>query len=470
MKGIVPQADRTLEESVEARRVDNAAAAERAGRLLGNQLPARVIEDWCHAVGHGWRRRVWGPAVTLWACVMKHLQGSCGARSMEDWLGSMKDGQAGRADGYDFCQARARLPESVWWCGLRWLGQKAQDMAGMHAFGLRVFLVDGTTSQAANTMANEKAFGRSRNQAGSSRLPIVRWVLVICAGCGAVVDAAMGHYRESEQLFFAALVERLKAGCLIVGDRGFCSFMAFWVIVHRESHFLCRHHQWRKGHKVKRLGYKDDLMEWSRSGVRFVRCPGWLAWIPLVQEDLRVRVITRQIRRKGYRTFTLRICTSLLDPRTAPAEALIELYLKRWRIEESIRDLKTRFGIDRLRGKTPDIARKEIWSGLLAYTMVCSIRAEAVAFGSSAKEAWELSIQRTRLLLLRYVERAVEATPGRRRILFRNLRTMVADLRNQAQQRPPEPRYLIIPQSRFEVLPCSRKDWKDRYRSQIACA
>ena len=110
MKGIVPQKGWALEESLEARRVDNAAAAERAGRLIGNWLPRGSIEDWCRALEYGWRERVWGPAVTLWACVMKHLQGSCGARSMEDWLGSMKDGRASTADGYDFCQASARLP------------------------------------------------------------------------------------------------------------------------------------------------------------------------------------------------------------------------------------------------------------------------------------------------------------------------------------------------------------------------
>jgi hypothetical protein len=471
MNRIVRRKGWALGESQEERRANDAAAAERAGRLIGFWLPAEAIQDWCSALRYRWRERAWGPVVTLWACVMKHVQGNCGARSMEDWLISMRDCVLpGSIDGRDFCRARARLPEDVWWCGLKWLGAKALCQAGMRAFGLRVLLVDGSTSQAADTPANAETFGRSRNQEGESRLPLVRWVLMICAGCGAVVDASMGGYHESEQAFFAALVERLTAGCLVVADRGLCSFMAFWVIQQRGSHFLCRHHQRRKGRKVRRLGYKDDLMEWSYRDVRFVRCHGWWAWIPLVKKDLRVRVVERQIVRKGYRTFTLRICTSLLDPRTVPAGELMELYLKRWRIEGAIRDLKTGFGIDRLRGKTPDIARKEIWSGLLAYTLVSMVRAEAFTGESDAEEAWELSTRRTCLLLLRFVERAVEATPERRRFLCWKLKAAVAATRNKPQKRPPEPRYLIVPPSRFEVLPYSRKEWKERYRSQIACA
>lgn len=470
MKGIVQEKGRALEETRATARANNEAAAERAGRLIEEWLPASAIVDWCGALGYMWRERVWGPVVTLRACVLKHMQGSCGARSMEDWLGSMNDGRTSVADGYDFCQARARLPEQVWWYALKWLGAKAYLKGALHAFGLRVWLVDGSTSQAANTEENEATFGRSSNQAGESRLPIVRWAVMICAGCGAVLDGAMGRYHDSEQSFFAAMLARLSAGNLIVADRGFCSFMACWVVLHRGSHFLCRHRRGRGGRRLKRLGYKDDLMEWSQESKRFVRCPGWRSWIPLVKEDLRVRVVERQVRRRGYRTFTLRICTTLIDPRAVPAEALIELYLKRWRIEGAIRDLKTRFGIDRLRGKTPDITRKEIWSGLLAYTMVCAVRAESMACAIVAKEAWELSTQRTRLLLLRFVERVVEASPERSRLLRQKLRALVADARNAVQKRPPEPRYLIVPQSRFEVLPCSRAEWKDHYRSSVACA
>jgi hypothetical protein len=350
------------------------------------------------------------------------------------------------------------------------LGEKGNLQAGLRAFGLRVMLVDGSTSAAPNTPKNVEVLGRSRNRAGLSRLPLLRYMLMVCAGCGAVLDAALGGYHDSEPTLFSQLLGRLSAGWLVVADRGLCSFMAFWVTRQRGSHLLCRHHQTRKGRKVRRLGYQDSLMEWSRAGVRFVRSEGWWPWLAQVEEDLLVRVVERQVMRKGYRTFTLRICTSLLDHRIIPAAGLVELYLKRWRIEGVIRELKTDYGMDRLRGKTPDIARKEVWSGLVAYSLVSAVRAEAFALGSGAEGAWRLSTRRTGLLLLCFIERAVEATGERRRQLCWKLRSLVAMVRNVPQERPPQPRYLIVKPSRFKVLACSREEWKQRYSTRIASA
>ena len=245
-------------------------------------------------------------------------------------------------------------------------------------------------------------FGRSVNRHRASRLPILRCVLLVCAGCAAVLDAALGSYHDSEQVLFAQLLERLEAGLLLVTGRGFSSFMAFWVVRQRESHLLCRHHQTRRGRRIQVLGFQDELQCWSCKDVRFVRSAAWLPWLAQVDADLWVRVLARQIVRKGYRTFTLRLCTSLLDPQVASAEQLVKLYLKRWRIEGVIRDLKVDYAVNRLRGKTPMVARKEYWSGLLAYTLASAVRSEGAR--ACAAEAWSVSARRTRRLLLCFID------------------------------------------------------------------
>jgi hypothetical protein len=346
------------------------------------------------------------------------------------------------------------------------VGRGARDRAGLKAFGLNVALVDGTTAQTPNTPENAACFGRSVNRHRASRLPILRCVLLVCAGCAAVLDAALGGYHDSEQVLFAQLLERLEAGVLLVADRGFCSFMAFWVVNQRASHLLCRHHQTRRGRRIRPLGFQDELQCWSCKAVRFVRSAGWLPWLAQVDADLWVRVLERQIVRKGYRTFTLRLCTSLLDPQAAPAEQLVELYLKRWRIEGVIRDLKADYAVNRLRGKTPAVARKEVWSGLLAYTLVSAVRgAGARACGA---EAWSVSARRTRRVLLWFVERAVEAASARIPRLLYLLRQTVAAAINDAQRRPPEPRLVVVRPTRFRVLRVSRADWKAWYHAQLA--
>ncbi len=94
-------------------------------------------------------------------------------------------------------------------------------------------------------------------------------------------------------------------------------------------------------------------------------------------ETMEVRVIERAIRRAGYRTWTLRIATSLLDPVLYPADELVEFYLRRWRIETTLRTLKTHGHMARLTGKTPDIARKEIHCAVLAHNCVCALMVQS---------------------------------------------------------------------------------------------
>ena len=57
--------------------IDDPAAVEeisrKAFRLVETWLPAASITAWCWAWGHRWRERHWTPALTLWACVLKHL-------------------------------------------------------------------------------------------------------------------------------------------------------------------------------------------------------------------------------------------------------------------------------------------------------------------------------------------------------------------------------------------------------------
>lgn len=48
-----------------------------------------------------------------------------------------------------------------------------------------------------------------------------------------------------------------------------------------------------------------------------------------------------------------------------------------WQIELNLRSLKTILQMDILRGKTPDIVRKEVWLHLLAYNVVRRLMAQA---------------------------------------------------------------------------------------------
>jgi hypothetical protein len=79
----------------------------------------------------------------------------------------------------------------------------------------------------------------------------------------------------------------------------------------------------------------------------------------------------------GFRSRSITVATTLLDPQRFPAARIAALYRDRWLIELRFRDIKTTMGMDVLRGKTPDIVHKEIWMHMLAYNMVRALMWQA---------------------------------------------------------------------------------------------
>src|SRR5438270_8019641 len=73
-----------------------------------------------------------------------------------------------------------------------------------------------------------------------------------------------------------------------------------------------------------------------------------------------------------------RLVTTLLNPRVAPAWALIELYHERWEIELLIDEIKTHERAQRkvLRSKTPEGVRQELYGIYLAHYAVRALLAQ----------------------------------------------------------------------------------------------
>jgi hypothetical protein len=133
--------------------------------------------------------------------------------------------------------------------------------------------------------------------------------------------------------------------------------------VMRVHHF--RKLDWRAG---QRLGRRDRLVTWWK-GQR--QGPLWTAeqWAQLPAE-LTVRLVEIVVAVPGFRTQKLVLVTTLLDAPTYSAEALGQLYFRRWAVELCFRDLKTTLGLDVLRCLTPAMVRKEIVMHALAYNLI----------------------------------------------------------------------------------------------------
>ena len=62
--------------------------------------------------------------------------------------------------------------------------------------------------------------------------------------------------------------------------------------------------------------------------------------------------------------------TTLLDPQLYPAKEILRAYLLRWRLEMCLDDLKTTLDMESLRGRSPDMAQKELYTRLIAHNLI----------------------------------------------------------------------------------------------------
>jgi hypothetical protein len=285
-------------------------------------------------------------------------------------------------DAGGYCKARQRLPESL----LPRLARLVADRIGDHtpeswAFhGRRVLIADGSTVSMPDTPENQAEYPQHSAQKPGCGFPIARIVVLIALATGCVLDAAIGAGKgklTGEMALVRGLHGRLKRGDILVGDSYYSSFDEVVTLAGMGVDVVMRRHggrpvDFRRG---TRLGRQDHTVEWHRDRNR----PGWMgreefAALPrvLVMRELRVRVD-----KPGFRTRSLVVVTTLLDPAAFPAGELASLYRRRWHAELDIRSLKVAMRMDVLRCHTPAMVRKEFWAHLLAYDLVRGAMAEA---------------------------------------------------------------------------------------------
>jgi hypothetical protein len=136
------------------------------------------------------------------------------------------------------------------------------------------------------------------------------------------------------------------------------------LVVHRVSHGLsvCSSRTGAYCQARKRLGKDDHLVEWKKPFIRGAGRAAQLAMPRLIT----VREARVRINQPGFRTRTMVIVTTLLDPSEYSKEDLADLYRARWNNELDLRSIKSVMQMECLRCKTPELVRKEIWTHALA--------------------------------------------------------------------------------------------------------
>lgn len=317
--------------------------------------------------------------VTLWAFLSQMLhkkeQRTCQAavERLTTWLEDRGCRTPGDHTG-TYCRARHRLPLA----GIRKLVRHIADACEAEVpqelllNGRHVKVVDGTTSSMPDTEANQEDYPQHGAQEAGLGFPIVRYVVLISIVTGLVTDMKDGKYKgkeTGETALFREILDRLSKGDILLADRYYCSWFMIALLGEHGVDIVFRQHQKRivDFQRGQRLGKNDHLIDVPRPAR-----PDWMDQeiYDALPENLVLRELKFSVAQKGFRTKSLVVVTTLLDETEYTKGAVATLYRQRWLVELDIRSIKVTLGVDVLSCRTPEMVRKELWVGLLAYNLI----------------------------------------------------------------------------------------------------
>ncbi len=349
-------------------------------------LTDALISDALATVGR-WLDRIFSPVVTLWVFLSQVLSAdhSCRAAVARLIAHRAARGQepcSPRTGAY--CRARKRLPEAFFSAAACEVGRglDARSARGWLWKGRRVYLFDGTTVTMPDTPVNQAAYPQVYNQRPGTGFPIARLGALISLACGAVVNLGFCRYAgkgQGEVSLLRRLWDVLRPGDVLLADR----LTANWAnVVFLRDRGLELVSRLNKAHRTadfrrgRRLGPDDHLVEWPKP--TSIRSLDWKTYRAL-PDAVTVREARVRVTQPGFRTRSVVVVTTLLDPEQTTKEELTDLYRARWNNELDLRSLKSTMQMAELRGKTPEMVRKEIWAHVLAYNLIRTVMAQAAA-------------------------------------------------------------------------------------------
>jgi hypothetical protein len=244
------------------------------------------------------------------------------------------------------------------------------ETPGAYLFGLRALAIDSEVLDLADTLANDKAYGRATTNRGHSAWPQA-WLVGLCeCGTHAILDAGLWPYRTDQHAAARRLLRSVGQSDLLMWDCGLHSFD------------LVSSARKRRAHTLSRLpaGVQPELVCTLSDGTQLVRLRPSDPKRRRTGEQILVRLIRYTLddpNRPGYGE-EHRLITSLLNPRRFGAEDLVVAYHSRWEYELTVDEIETHTRPHTpLRSQKPVGVVQEVYGLLLAHYLVRAAMADA---------------------------------------------------------------------------------------------
>jgi hypothetical protein len=406
---------------------------------------------------------------TLWCSLWQNLHPEASCREVVRQLQALFRLEGGphlsEEDGA-YCRAKARLPWTQFPKALAATAQFTDQLVPALSClqGRPLKVVDGSAlTLLADTQKNRAAYPAVQCQPDQPSFPMMRLVVFFSLRSGAILAAALGSLAVSELSLLAQLAGQLAPGDILIGDRGFgCYPLIAWLRQRLGVDFIGRTTRRIDGRRrCQRLGRNDWLIQWNKGSV-----PS--PWMSLLQwqglpATLRLRAVKGSLYQKGFRVRQVTVLTTLLDAQGYPAQEILDAYLRRWRLEMCLDDLKTTLRLESLRSRSPEMARKELFLRLIAHNLVRGTMAQAAREHQVPLE--RISFKGSLDALRQFSQAMAQArSKNKRQQLWTELlRTLAADLVPERPGRR-EPRAVKRKKNRYPRLVGPRRTFRDHLK------
>lgn len=425
---------------------------------LREMLPDAAILQACRDAGYTFRRRLYGPVVTVLHYLAQAIQReqSFAATWQELWAPLAADfpevAKVAPAPSA-LTHARSRLPTRV----LKALAARVireTEPVPRPWRGRRLLALDGTTVSMPREPALFDHYGVHRVRTTTVRYPLARFCSLLGVGASTLVAYRFGPFTTSEMAMATEMLGSVGPGDLVLADRNFAGSPMLARLLARGTDFLMRKNARLIVERlpvVRRLGRDGFLVDLPVSKPARRKDP-------TLPETVRIRIFRATWTAPSGEGLTEWFVTSLLDPKRFKKRTLARLYHERWRAETGYLEFKQTFHADVLRSKTVENVEKEFAAHVLAYQLVRRLMAAAAR--KHQKKPTEISFLGAARLVVHFSHRMAAAPAWALPIYYDRLLDAIAAAQIDVRPGRVEPRALTREWKHYPHLRTSRAAWR----------
>jgi len=258
-----------------------------------------------------------------------------------------------------YSKARKRLPIHLTASLFESSKIEGAKNAYSHWHKLKVLEADGTYLQLQDTPEIRKAYPIKNSHEGEYPQALLETITE--RGTGQIFNYKLSNRSVSELALLNELLNEIPKDHILLMDDLYNCYEILSNCITKDIHFVVPAKRKRNFKVIRSYGKGDDIIEITKPKRRS-------KWANN-NEALPSKIKLRRIACKSPNGKEYDLFTSVLDKNIDKGDIQM-LYLSRWDIEISIREIKTIMDINILRSKTPEMLAKELNVSLTAYNLI----------------------------------------------------------------------------------------------------